>query len=66
MTLIANLEPQKDLPILEDLLLVGNPIEEKCSADGSWRPEMTKRFTQIKRLDGKTVVRDDVAEEEGK
>lgn len=52
--------------MLEDLLLVGNPIEEKCSADGSWRPECTKRFAQIRRLDGKTVVRDDVVEEEAK
>jgi dynein light chain 1 len=44
---------------LEDLLLVGNPLEEKLTADGVWRDEALKKFPQIKVLDGKTVIRDE-------
>ncbi|TPX36724.1 hypothetical protein SmJEL517_g01249 [Synchytrium microbalum] len=49
----------KDLPQLEELLLVGNPLEEKCTADGNWVTEVAKKFPQIKKLDGKTIIRDE-------
>ncbi|KAI9221305.1 hypothetical protein BC828DRAFT_405042 [Blastocladiella britannica] len=51
----------KDLPLLEDLVLVGNPLEEKHSADGNWREVCTRTFPQIKRLDGQIVIKNDDA-----
>ncbi|PAA75139.1 hypothetical protein BOX15_Mlig002838g1, partial [Macrostomum lignano] len=48
-----------ELPCLEDLLFVGNPLEEKHSAEGNWRDEATKRLVRIKKLDGVPVVRDE-------
>jgi dynein light chain 1 len=50
------------LTTLEDILFYGNPVEEKASADGSWIPEITKKFPTVKKLDGKTVIRQDVEE----
>lgn len=43
-----------DLPFLEDLVFVGNPLEEKYSADqqSSWVEEATKRVPRLKKLDG--------------
>ncbi|KAI8898754.1 hypothetical protein BC833DRAFT_588532 [Globomyces pollinis-pini] len=58
--------PAAGLPCLEDVLFSGNPIEEKCTADGSWVPEITKRFPTAKKLDGKTLIRQDAAEDEPK
>jgi dynein light chain 1 len=40
-------------------LLQGNPLEEKCTADGTWVTEMANKFPHIKKLDGKVVFRDD-------
>lgn len=42
-----------DLPALVDLVFVGNPLEEKYSADGNWIEEATKRLPKLKKLDGK-------------
>ncbi len=47
---------------VEDVLLQGNPLEEKCSADGSWLPEITAKFSKVKRLDGKVVFREEAPE----
>ncbi|KXS20589.1 L domain-like protein [Gonapodya prolifera JEL478] len=47
------------LPALEDVVLIGNPLEEKMTADGNYRDELAKKFPQIKRLDGKIIMRDD-------
>lgn len=52
------------LPELEDVLLSGNPLEEKCTAEGTWRDEFTKKFTQVKKLDGKPIIREEEGEEE--
>ncbi|XP_060684267.1 dynein axonemal light chain 1 [Hemiscyllium ocellatum] len=46
-----------DLPNLVDLVFVGNPIEEKCSAEGTWVDEATKRLTRLKKLDGVPVIK---------
>ncbi|XP_043554340.1 dynein axonemal light chain 1 [Chiloscyllium plagiosum] len=46
-----------DLPNLVDLVFVGNPIEEKCSAEGIWVDEATKRLTRLKKLDGVPVIK---------
>lgn len=53
-----------ELPVLEDLLFVGNPLEEKHSAEGNWREEATKRLPKLKKLDGVTVVRQEEEEED--
>ena len=41
-----------ELPLLEDLLFVGNPLEEKHTADGDWRKQVTSRLKGLKKLDG--------------
>ncbi|KAL2919937.1 hypothetical protein HK105_200003 [Polyrhizophydium stewartii] len=51
--------PAQALPVLEDLLLVGNPIEEKCTADGNWVQEVSKKFPVLKKLDGRMIIRED-------
>ncbi|TPX49813.1 hypothetical protein SeMB42_g00587 [Synchytrium endobioticum] len=53
----------KDLPLLEELLLVGNPLEEKATADGNWVTEVAKKFSRVKKLDGKTIIREDAGED---
>jgi len=53
-----------DLPSLEDLLFVGNPLEEKHSADGDWRDQAIRRLPKIKKLDGVPVVKQEEEEEE--
>nr|XP_048305091.1 dynein axonemal light chain 1 isoform X2 [Myodes glareolus] len=40
-----------ELPCLEDLVFVGNPLEEKHSAEGNWIDEATKRVPKLKKLD---------------
>lgn len=39
------------------MLFSGNPIEEKCSGEGTWIVEITKRMPNVKKLDGKTLIR---------
>lgn len=42
-----------ELPLLEDLVFVGNPLQEKYSSDqSSWIEEATKRVPKLKKLDG--------------
>uniref|UniRef100_A0A3P8S3N2 Dynein axonemal light chain 1 n=1 Tax=Amphiprion percula TaxID=161767 RepID=A0A3P8S3N2_AMPPE len=40
-----------DLPCLADLVFVGNPLEEKHSAEGTWMDEACKRLPNLKKLD---------------
>ncbi|KAG9481374.1 hypothetical protein GDO78_010556 [Eleutherodactylus coqui] len=40
-----------DLPCLEDLVFVGNPLEEKHALEGNWVEEATKRLPKLKKLD---------------
>ena len=44
-----------DLPCLADLVFVGNPLEEKHSAEGNWMDEASKRLPNLKKLDGKSI-----------
>ncbi|GFR96805.1 dynein light chain 1, axonemal [Elysia marginata] len=46
-----------EMPCLEDLLFVGNPLEEKQSADGTWKDEVAKKLPKLKKLDGVPIVR---------
>lgn len=39
-----------ELPLLEDLVFVGNPLQEKHASD--WIEEATKRVPTLKKLDG--------------
>ncbi|XP_039409044.1 dynein light chain 1, axonemal isoform X1 [Corvus cornix cornix] len=53
-----------ELPLLEELVFVGNPLQEKFAADqNSWIEEATKRVPNLKKLDGTLVVKEE--EEEG-
>ncbi|XP_036364885.1 dynein light chain 1, axonemal-like isoform X1 [Octopus sinensis] len=46
-----------DLPLLEDLVFVGNPIEEHHSAAGDWRDLVAKKLPKLKKLDGVPIIR---------
>nr|CAH8876130.1 unnamed protein product [Trichobilharzia regenti] len=50
-----------DLPVLEDLLFVGNPLEENTG--DNWRDEACKRLPRLKKLDGVPVLHDEGDEE---
>lgn len=42
-----------ELPVLEELVFVGNPLQEKFATDQhSWIEEATKRVPKLKKLDG--------------
>ena len=56
---------QAGLTLLEDVLFSGNPVEEKYTAEGTWVSEVTKRLPYVKKLDGKTLIREEGIEEEG-
>ena len=60
----AEFQKLADLPGLEDLLFVGNPLEEKCTNDGNWREEATKKLPKLRKLDGVPVVREEAGDEE--
>ncbi|KAK6182928.1 hypothetical protein SNE40_010501 [Patella caerulea] len=53
-----------DLPCLEDLLFVGNPLEEKHSGEGDWRDQAAKRLGRLKKLDGVPVIREEEENED--
>ena len=46
----------QELPLLEDLLFVGNPLEETHTAAGDWRKQVANRLKGLKKLDGKFLV----------
>ncbi|XP_051724505.1 dynein axonemal light chain 1 isoform X2 [Ctenopharyngodon idella] len=54
-----------DLPSLVDLVFVGNPLEEKCSTEGNWLEEATKRLPKLKKLDGNPIIKREEEEAEG-
>ncbi|XP_010135068.1 PREDICTED: dynein light chain 1, axonemal [Buceros rhinoceros silvestris] len=51
-----------ELPLLEDLVFVGNPLQEKHASD--WIEEATKRVPKLKKLDGILVIKQEDEEEE--
>merc|ERR1711976_548871 len=53
-----------DLVSLEDLLFVGNPLEEKHSAEGDWRDQVAVRLRKLRKLDGVPVIRDEEGEDD--
>ncbi|KAJ8309179.1 hypothetical protein KUTeg_014053 [Tegillarca granosa] len=52
-----------DLPMLETILFVGNPLEEKHSAEGDWRDQVQKKLPKLKKLDGEPLIRKEDDEE---
>ncbi|XP_037030364.1 dynein light chain 1, axonemal isoform X2 [Bradysia coprophila] len=48
----------QEVPTLESLVMVGNPIVEAVGDDAAWRTECIKRLPFLKKLDGETVVTD--------
>ena len=42
---------------------IGNPLEEKHSAEGDWRDQVTRRLPKLKKLDGVPIVGNDEEEE---
>uniref|UniRef100_A0A8C5L0M9 Dynein, axonemal, light chain 1 n=1 Tax=Jaculus jaculus TaxID=51337 RepID=A0A8C5L0M9_JACJA len=52
-----------ELPCLEDLVFVGNPLEEKHSVEGNWIEEATKRVPKLKKLDGTPVIKEEEEED---
>lgn len=53
----------QDLVTLEELLFVGNPLVEGLE-EVVWKSEAAKRLTNLKKLDGETVVREEPEREE--
>ena len=51
-----------ELPKLEDLCFIGNPLEEENSLSGKWIGEVSKRLLHLKKLDGYPLIRDEVEE----
>lgn len=49
---IAEFVRLADIPLLTDLVFVGNPLQEKHSLDGNWMDEASKRLPNLKKLDG--------------
>lgn len=39
------------------ILSSGNPLEEKYSAEGTWRTEVERKLTWLKKLDGLPIIR---------
>ncbi|XP_076835171.1 dynein axonemal light chain 1 isoform X2 [Brachyhypopomus gauderio] len=54
-----------DLPSLVDLVFVGNPLEEKYSAESTWIEEATRRLPNLKKLDGIPVIKHEEEDGEG-
>ncbi len=58
MLKLTNFLSQKtELPVLEDLLFVGNPLEEKHTAENDWRKQVSTRMKGLKKLDGKLNIK---------
>ncbi|KAL5039058.1 hypothetical protein RTP6_006275 [Batrachochytrium dendrobatidis] len=58
------LSPAQSLPALEDMLLYGNPLEEKYTLEGTWVTEITKRFPVLRKIDAKPIIREDAGGDE--
>lgn len=54
-------EHLSELPCLEDLVFIGNPLEEEATINGNYTQQVSKRLLLLKKLDGYPIIR----EEEG-
>ncbi|XP_013390419.1 dynein light chain 1, axonemal [Lingula anatina] len=53
-----------DLPLLVDLVFVGNPLEETATAAGNYRDQVSAKLLKLKKLDGVPVIREEKEEED--
>jgi dynein light chain 1 len=49
-------EALKDMSSLEELVTIGNPLQEKHAADGDWLEQVSQRLPNLKKLDGIPIV----------
>ncbi|KAK9886245.1 hypothetical protein WA026_015759 [Henosepilachna vigintioctopunctata] len=49
----------QELPMLEDLLFVGNPLHESYGESDAWVKEVSKRLPHLKKLDGEPILREE-------
>ncbi len=45
-----------EVPCLKELVFIGNPLEERCTSEGIWRPEAVRRLPNLGKLDGLQCV----------
>lgn len=55
----GEIERLAELPDLQELVLVGNPIHQQHASTGNWRREVVRRLPGLKKLDGLPVTDDD-------
>lgn len=55
----SEVERLADLPNLEELVLINNPLMTKHAAEGNWRREVVRRLPNLKKLDGSPVTDED-------
>ena len=51
-------EHLSELPVLEDLVFVGNPLEEDSSSGAVYTDQVIRRLLYLKKLDGYPVIRE--------
>jgi dynein light chain 1 len=51
----AEFERLKQLPLLEELLFTGNPLERTHAESNDWRIQVIRRLPSLKKLDGKPI-----------
>ena len=51
-------EHLSELPVLEDLVFIGNPLEEDCASAGAYNDQVIRRLLYLKKLDGYPVIRE--------
>ncbi|CAL1544229.1 unnamed protein product [Lymnaea stagnalis] len=56
---LAEVGKLSGIATLEDVLLIGNPIEEEMSEAGRWFNEFRKKCPKVKKLDGVVLAGDD-------
>eukprot|EP00761_Pharyngomonas_kirbyi_P013086 gb/GECH01013113.1/.p1 GENE.gb/GECH01013113.1/~~gb/GECH01013113.1/.p1 ORF type:complete len:192 (+),score=48.22 gb/GECH01013113.1/:1-576(+) len=59
----SEFERLKELPELQELLFLGNPLEEENRPN--WRVEVLKRLPNLKKLDGVLIKEDELEEAQG-
>lgn len=57
-------EKLQGLPCLEELLFVGNPLEEKLTLEGTWRDKVIPLLGSLRKLDGVPVIKQEEEEPE--
>jgi dynein light chain 1 len=55
----AEIERLQDLPELQELVLIGNPLEQKHAATGDYRAQVVRRLPNLIKLEGVVVTQED-------